>query len=87
MRISILFPGVSGSGETIRRQDGLGGYGNQHVVGDGELGASSLFGGRIHHVDVDGNACRLVELLMHVRCDVDSFNGMTNSTVFVEVLH
>ena len=30
--ISFLFPGVHGSGETVGCQDGLGCYGDQHVV-------------------------------------------------------
>ena len=30
--ISFLFPGVRGSGETVGSQDGIGCYGDQHVV-------------------------------------------------------
>ena len=41
--VIIFFQGFSGSRETIRRQDGLGDYGDQHVVGDGELGARIVF--------------------------------------------
>ena len=74
-------------GETIRLQDVLGGNGDQHVVGNGELGAISLFWGRIHHVDVDGSASLLVKLLLPVGHDVDSINGMAASTAFAEVLH
>ena len=48
---------------------------------------SSLLGGFIHHVDVDGNAFRLVEVLLHVGHDLDSINGRLDSTAFVEVLH
>ena len=85
--IVLLFPGVSDAGETIRRQDGLGGNGDQHVVRNGELGASSLLGGRLHHVDVDGNAIRLVEVLLHIGYDVYSINGMAASNAFAGMLH
>ena len=40
-------------------QDGLGDYGNQNFVRDGELGARSLFLGRLHHFDVDKNTVNL----------------------------
>ena len=41
----------------------------------------------IHHVDVDRNSHRLVEVLLHIEHYVNSVNGVPTSTVFLEIYH
>ena len=45
------------------------------------------FGKGLTHVDVDGNSCCIIKVLIHVGHDIYSINGMLASTVFTKALH
>ena len=82
-----LLPNVCDARVPVRGQYSFCGDGQEHLVGDGEVGAERFFLELLHRVDVLCEYVGLSKESAHLSDDVDSVNGVSPAAEQAQVLH